>query len=137
MSPRFAGADTKFGCPVTIAPGQRRMLIASRHHSINHRRFQVAQVDEQAIQIFEEIYEACVVRIVDVQIMAKTPVDKYVRQVSKTQKTTEGKFFNKQWQNVLSANSFESLIGAISVVILFLNSFHIEIHLGLIWNEFS
>src|SRR5439155_6571568 len=55
ISPRFAGADTKLGGPVAITPGRRRMLIASRHHSINHGRFQVAQVNEQAIQIFEEI----------------------------------------------------------------------------------
>src|SRR5438046_10724844 len=37
------------------------------------------------------------------RLWAKTPVDKYVRQISKTQKTTEGKFFNKQRQNVLCA----------------------------------
>ncbi len=70
------------------------MVIALRHHSINHGRFQVPQVNEEAIQIFEEIYEACIMRIVDVQIMAKTPIDKYVRQISKAQKTTEGKFFS-------------------------------------------
>src|SRR4029077_4196596 len=120
---RHGRADTKFRCPMAITARRRRMLFASRHCSINHGRFQVAQVYEQAIQVLEEIYESRIMRIVDIQIMSETTLNKYVRQIPKTQKTAEGKFFNKQWQNVLSTNSFESCLGTIPVIILLLHSF--------------
>jgi len=64
---------------MAITARRRPVLFASRHCSINHGRFQVAQVNEQAVQAFQEIYEACIVRIVDIQIMAKTTLNEYVR----------------------------------------------------------
>ena len=92
ISPGFGGADTKFRCPMAITARRWRMLLASCHCSINHGRFQVAQVYKQAIQVLEEIYESCIMRIVDLQIMAEATLNKYVREIPKPRKPRKVNF---------------------------------------------
>jgi hypothetical protein len=46
-----------------------RILPSARHDSVDHSWFQVAQINEQGVQLLQKINEFGIVRIIDVQIM--------------------------------------------------------------------